>query len=635
MSKILPRAAVLGWIFAAFMAVFVAPHAALAQAQLSADLDGSPVQTAAAPKVDVKLVADRDAVVPGQPIKLGVHFTLPKGWHIYFRDAGQIGRPTTVDFTAVPDGAKVSGLLWHKPHTFTDFNTTAYGYENETTIAADVDLTNAKINGNQVTFKAKVTWLMCKDECIPGSADVELTVPVATAANQVNDQLFAGLAPGDSIKPGGSVLDGPLNPDAQSGSSTSVLLSLLFAFIGGLILNLMPCVLPVISMKVLSFVKQAGSEPGKIFKHGLWYTAGTLASFLVLALVVVALRSAGMMVGWGFQFQSPTFLVLLSAVVLTLSLSMLGMFYVNVNAGQGLAKLSYQDGYAGSFFTGILATILATPCSAPFLGTAIGFAFTQPALMVIVTFLFVGLGLAAPYVVLSARPGWLKKIPKPGAWMETFKQIMGFMMLGSVVWLVSITAVQVGAEGIGSVLFFLLLVAFVSYLWTKLPDKDDNKKVHYIGRAAILLAVAAGFMFLIRPVTNAPVQTGSVVTANGPVQFQAFNRAELEKAIADGKTVFIDFTATWCLTCKVNESTAVNTDGVRKTLDKLGAVAIKADWTNNDPEITRLLAQVGRYQVPTYLIFPASDPAKPILLTEVISESQLIAALESAGPSKK
>jgi thiol:disulfide interchange protein DsbD len=594
----------------------------------------------------VKLVADQDAVTDGRPLKVGVQFKLPPGWHIYFAEPGEVGKPTTVKLE-VPAGAKSGEPLWQRPSKFTDFGVTTYGYERQTVIAYEIDLSGAQAASEHV-FTAHVEWLACKEECVPGAADLSLKLPAMQGVGAVggsNQDLFKGLVPQASIDvktvsaPGAGILDGKLDVDSDAGSSLSILSLLFFAFLGGLVLNLMPCVLPVISMKVLSFVKQAGDDKSKIFKHGLWYTAGTLATFTALALLVVALRSAGVMVGWGFQFQSPTFLTVLAAVVLALSLSMLGLFYVNINPGQGLSKLSFKDGYTGSFFTGILATVLSTPCSAPFLGTAIGFAFGQPAYLVLMTFLSVGLGLAAPYLVLSSRPAWLKRIPKPGPWMETFKQVMGFLMMGSVVWLVSIAAVQVGSKGVGNILFFLLAVAFVCYLFTKGPEADEKGAARRnIYRLVLCAALLGSFFLLVTPVTRAPEPdptASAQSTTSGAIAWKSFNKAELERELASGKTVFIDFTAEWCLTCKVNERTAINTQEVKETLDRLGIVAVKADWTNQDAEITSLLSKLGRSSVPTYAIFPASDPTRPIVLSELVSQAQVLEALNRAGASLK
>lgn len=646
-----------GWLSATFMAIAL-PLPQIAFTQLSS----SPASAQAAgstatpqpafqppgeplasepqlqPTVEVVLVSDQDCVVPGRPLRLGVHFKIAPGWHIYFRDPGEVGRATTVEFST-PPGTTAGQLEWRKPHKYTDFGLSAYGYTNQTTIASTVAITSVEAGATSVTFRAHVTWLACENECMPGSADVELTLPVGLAgsvSSQINADLFAGLLPGDSISvtsnPGRILDDGHIAVESSSEVSSGLLAALLFAFVGGLILNLMPCVLPVISLKIMSFVHQSGQSPARIFTHGLWYTAGTVASFAALALAVVALRSAGLLIGWGFQFQSPVFLVLLSCVVLTMALSMLGLFFVNVRTGQGLSGLSSRKGYAGSFFTGVLATILATPCSAPFLGTAIGFAFAQPASIIFAIFLFIGLGLSAPYLVLSARPGWLKRMPKPGPWMEMFKQTMGFLMLGSVVWLVSIIAEQVGAASVGVILGFLLAVSFAVFLWSNLTGIEASDKRKLTVALVLLGLLTTVFFVFVKPVTDAAgTQAEIVSTDRAQVAFQPFDRQELDRQLASGKVVFIDFTAKWCLTCKVNEARAINTEAVRATIERLGIIAIKADWTHPDAEIARLLAQLGRSSVPTYVVFPADANAKPILLSELITERELIEVLERAA----
>lgn len=603
---------------------------------------GSLAAPSEVPDVKVTLVADQDAVAAGKPFRLGVHFELPDGWHIYHKDPGEVGKATTFDVTA-PANYGVGETQWLAPETFTDFGMKSFGYEKSTTISVTVTPPSSIPAGaTSAEFRATVTGLACKEECVPFTKDLVITLPVVASASVVretNSSLFAGLpAASGASKPPGSIVDQNLKIDATDGSPAGILVYVLFAFIGGLILNLMPCVLPVISLKILSFVNQADKEPGKVIRHGMAYTAGTLASFLVLALTVVILRSAGHLIGWGFQFQSPTFLIILSAVVTALSLSMFGLFYIDVGSGSDkLSSMSNAKGYAGSFFTGVLATVLSTPCSAPFLGTAIGFAFAQPAWLVITLFLTVGLGLSAPYLVLSARPAWLKKIPKPGQWMENFKQLMGFVLLGSVVWLLSIVAVQLGTGAMASVLGFLLVVSFACWLWARLIDFEatGRKKLTVVG---VLAAIIGGaFLWFVVPSVTAPLvpstQAGAATT--DIVKFEPFSVSALDKALADKKTVFIDFTAEWCLTCKVNERVAINKDAVRKKLDANGVVALKADWTNQDPEITLMLSKLGRSAVPTYVIFPGGDPTKPIVLSEIISEQQLLDALDRAGASVK
>lgn len=633
--------ALVGWLCAAILAV-VLPLSTPAVAQLSTQ--------SAAPPVEVSLVADHDSVAPGSPLKLGVHFKIPEGWHIYYREPGETGKPTEVIFT-LPAGTTAgdgSKLEWRQPSRFTDFGAVSYGYERDALIATNVTVTEVKAGTTSVTFRAHVTWLACHDECVQGSADVELTLPVATAGSApqaTNADLFAGLKAGDAIQVGAPkprVLDGsPVEVESMDGGSSSVgfLTALVFAFLGGLVLNLMPCVLPVLSFKILGFVHQSGQDSRKVFLHGLWYTAGTLASFAALAAAVVGLRSAGAMVGWGFQFQSPTFLVVLATIVLTMALSMFGLFYFNFRTSQGLVGLSNKSGYGGSFFTGVLATILATPCSAPFLGTAIGFAFVQPAVVIVAIFLTIGIGLAAPYLVLSANPAWLRWIPKHGAWMETFKQTMGFLMLATVVWLVSIIAHQVGVAGIGWVLAFLLAVSFAAFLWSHLagPMASDRRRLT-VG-ITLVAALVGAYLYCVKPVTDKvglqPVQTGQVTTpASSHVSFQPFTRADLDKALASGKVVFVDFTAQWCAVCQVNEKLAIDTPATRAALDRLGVVAIKADWTSPNDEIATVLASLGRHELPTYVIFPADPDAKPILLTTIISEKELIDALERAAKGK-
>ncbi len=599
--------------------------------------------------VQARLIADGKEIIPGEPFRLGVEFMLAPGWHIYYLEPGDTGRPTTVEWE-LPPGFTVGSLLWEKPSRFRELDLTAYGYQGQTLVAAEIVAPVELKQGDRVTVYAKVTWLACKESCIPGAADLTLTLTVGAPGSRPvleNAERFSGVGfigkvedldqadeasgPGSST----SVLDRQIVVEDGSESRAGVLVYVLLAFAGGLILNLMPCVLPVISLKIMSFVKQAGDDRRTIFRHGLSYTAGTLFSFLVLAALVVVLKSAGHMVGWGFQFQSPVFLVFICALLQVLALSLFGLFYVSVSIGQNqLGNLAGRSGMVGSFFTGVLATILSTPCSAPFLGTALGFAFAQPWWMIFIIFLSIGTGLSLPYLVLTAKPGWLKLLPKPGAWMEHLKELMGFVLLATVVWLLWVVGRQIGLDGLIWVVGFLLIVALAAWLIARFAGLNTGRKRKVLVWTLASVMVAGGYYLMVSDrITRVESNVNESGVANERVAWEKFTVATLDQHLANGRTVFVDFTAEWCLTCKVNERLAVNTDAVAAKLQELNAVALKADWTSQDPEISKMLAKLGRSGVPVYVIFPASNPDKPILLPEIITQKMLLDALDIAGPS--
>lgn len=414
---------------------------------------------------------------------------------------------------------------------------------------------------------------------------------------------------------------------------------LLLAFVGGIILNVMPCVLPVVSLKILGFVSHAEHDERKIFRLGLTFAAGVLASFLALALIVVILQAAGEHVGWGFQFQSPFFVAALAAVIFLFSLSLLGVFEIDILpllGGLG-AGASVEKPYVDAFFHGILATILATPCTAPMLGTAVAFAFSQPPAAILAIFLAVGLGLALPYVLLASHPRWLRFVPKPGPWMETFKQAMGFVLLATLVWLLSVFGAQTGAEGLTWLIAFLLVLAFFAWLHGRFLTLGASR----IRVLAIWLVTLLGLGLSYRTLLHehlliSPGEGATAIaaeTTEGGILWAPFSEEALASSLAAGKTVFVDFTAEWCWTCKVNEKTVLEHTEVEDEFRRLGVVTLKGDWTRKDPVITRILNQHGRAGVPFYAIYPAGRPDDVIVLPELINRKLVLDSLREAGPS--
>ena len=421
-------------------------------------------------------------------------------------------------------------------------------------------------------------------------------------------------------------------------------LYLLLALVGGMLLNIMPCVLPVIALKIFGLVRIAGDEPRKVARHGWSFSFGILVSFLVLALVVIGLRVAGQQVGWGFQFQEPIFVIVMAAIVFVFGLSLFGVFEIRLPAKAAagvdtvLQHQAERGGYASSFSEGVFATILATPCTAPFLGTALGFAFSQPAWAILLIFTLVAVGMALPYIILTSRPAWMRFLPKPGEWMETAKQFMGFLMMATMLWLLYVLGQQLGLEGVIWTLAFLLLVGVAVWLVGRFATLTASRgHVIAIWLSAAVLSVAAFFIF-VSPVLHAralavetPETTASTV---GGIVWERFSTERLDGYLRDGKPVLLDFTADWCLTCKVNERTVLASRDVVDIIRSSGIVTMRADWTNGNSVITALLTKFGRSGVPLYVLFPSGNADAPRVMPEVITTSMMIQAIHEAVTRK-
>jgi len=539
-------------------------------------------------------------VKPGQTFEVTVKFTIEPGWHIYDSQPGGVGRPATVDLT-LPAGFTQDPPRWSQSEAFEDAGIHYSGYEDGTTVKVTVHAPQQLSKQQPAALVTHVTWLACSDSCIPGEASNTQVLHMGTAP-----------APGSQT-----------GVPAGSGAQMGFLAYLAFAFIGGVLLNLMPCVLPVLAFKIMRFVKESKESRSKVFKLGLAYAAGTIATCMSLAAVVIIAQMLGASIGWGFQFQQPLFVLALATLVTVMSLGMFGVFMVQVSVGQNISKLSQNDGYAGAFFTGVLATILSTPCTAPFLGTAVGFAFAESWWVILLIFFTVGLGLAAPYLVLTSNPGWMKYIPKPGAWMEHVKEAMAFTLMGSVIWLLYIIGQQTGSDGVIATLIFLLAAAFSSWLVGRFSAFETRKLRKTLVWAAAVGIPAALFFCQVLPAfsAKAPAQTNE----------NAYSQASIEKSLKDGKIVFVDFTAAWCLTCQVNESGVLSDAEVRKAMDHHDVIVLKADWTNGDPEITKALKSHQRSGVPLYLVYSPHRPNNPVILPEILTKSAVLEALEQAS----
>jgi thiol:disulfide interchange protein len=426
----------------------------------------------------------------------------------------------------------------------------------------------------------------------------------------------------------------PLSAAASDGESLTLWEALGFALLGGLILNLMPCVFPVLAMKAASFVRLAGHSRAEVRRDGLAYTAGVLASFGLMAAAILAIRGTLGEVSWGFQFQSPIFSLLVAYLFFVVGLNLSGVFEVGgsfAGVGQGLVS---RGGTTGAFFTGVLAVIVATPCTAPFMAAALGFALSQPAPATVAVLLAMGLGLALPYLALSMTPALQRMMPRPGAWMDRLRQFLAFPMYASAVWMIWVLTQQTGADGVLYALGGMILIAFAIWLLRiGSPASVGTWVRRGIAAVAVLLAFAAVLKVDDQPATAASASGGpsAGVSFDG---WERFSRARMTEAVAANKPVFVDFTAAWCITCLVNERVSLETAGARKAFEQTGTVKLKGDWTNKDPEITSVLKELGRAGVPLYLYWPAGAD-RPKILPQVLTEASIVSELTSTPQAKR
>ena len=407
----------------------------------------------------------------------------------------------------------------------------------------------------------------------------------------------------------------------SGGQASFFWIALLLAFIGGLALNLMPCVFPIISIKAFSLVKSAKSNRKRVIQESLAYSVGVILTFLVAAAFLLIFRSYGELVGWGFQLQSPRFVALMGLLFFVLGLNFIGAFDFNFSFagfGQGATE---KPGLAGSFFTGVLSVIVASPCTAPFMGAALGYAMTQTTLILFTIFLALGLGLAFPYLVLASFPASARILPKPGAWMQTFKEFLAFPMWATMLWLLWLLSQQVGANSSFLVAFAFLFIA-LGFWWAR-----QSRSKSPVWRAAIILLVAGLSVFCLMKADDFQTTSGKSIAQDG-IEWQEFSTARVEESLQNQERVFIDFTADWCLTCKVNEKVTFSQKEVQDFIREKGITMFKADWTRRDEEITKMLESYERIGVPLYLYFEKGSK-RAIILPEILTPGIFMSTIES------
>ena len=424
-------------------------------------------------------------------------------------------------------------------------------------------------------------------------------------------------------------------PSSSAGGGLSLPWALAFALVGGALLNLMPCVFPVLSVKILGFAQEAEEGSGAMQRNGLLFGAGVLVSMWVLAGALLGLRAAGSQIGWGFQLQSPVFIALMTMLFFGIGLNLLGAFEVGttlMNWG-GQVESSATDGQGGTnaFLTGVLATVVATPCTAPFMGAALGVALTLSAAGALLIFTALGVGMATPYVVLSTTPALLDRLPKPGAWMETLKQAFSFPMFATAIWLVWVFGQQAGNGGVAFLLAGLLLLGVAAWIVNRWSAPQRSRTATLVTRTLAGAALVGGIAIAVIGAGSAPPPESTPASASTATTtdtaWQSYSPEAVESLRAEGRPVFVDFTAAWCLTCQVNKRRVLSAPSIQEAFDKNDVALVRADWTNRDPEITQALRSHGRSGVPVYVLYPG-DGSAPRLLPEVLTDDIVLDALK-------
>ena len=603
---------------------------------------------------------------------VGVRLEMQEGWHTYWENPGDSGSPFEAKWN-VDEGIIVENVEWPTPVTIPYPPLMTFGYEGDVVFPFKVFRSlDSELSSINVDFD----FLICADICIPEKASLTLDLSSATPNVLVDEAIqqlplkiiqTESVVEGDSLKTkfkfsqpiqnaylfprqdnlfaytptqqfislgddlyeitvpvlndevasfsGILSINGDgfqIEEQLESSPGMSLWQAILFALIGGLILNLMPCVFPVISLKVLSFVSMGGDDNSKIRNHALSFVGGVMSTFLSIATALIIIRSTGSMIGWGYQLQSPAVVGILTLIMLGIGLILL----TNINFASGLTTLGSsvqsRNDYSGSFFTGVLAVVVASPCTAPFMGAAIGYALLQPSFATLPIFLALGLGFAGPYLLLALKPQWISALPQPGAWMETLKQFFAFPMIATALWLMWVFMVQTSGDAL--ILLLLLGLILGIAIWMIATFKGRWK---WIGMLATFLAAVQVF-------NNLPENTSGMVADSSAEQWSLDIESNLQ---AQDQAYLINFTAAWCITCQTNEKTAFARDKVKEYLADQNITYIKADWTNRNEEIAVGLAKYERTGIPLYIFWKPGMPGSKIL-PAVLTEDMLIKAMQ-------
>jgi len=554
--------------------------------------------------------------VEGEAVRAVVVIEIEPGWHLYHTELGPpdaIGKPTTASWK--PDGLSMGPLLLPEPEKGVQAGLGADG--GDTWIWQHGGRIRGYAQGSfaagaeQAPIELSLSGLTCEDSgsCVPYFETVASRGPG-------EDALFADF-PKEFPKPGAAAGGAREFEPREKPPEYGVLSALLIAFACGMILNVMPCVLPVISIKVLSFVQQAGEDRRRVLALGLAFSAGLIVVFWALAALAI-----GAQLSWGQQFQSTGFLIAMIALVFAFALSLFGVYEFGVPSQVGALASNRSEGLGGAFFKGMLATVLATPCTGPFQGALLTWTARQTATITFLVFTALGVGMALPYVVLTAQPRLLRALPRPGPWMDTFKHACGFVLMATVVWLM----ISLRQDRLLSTIALLAFVALGCWWWGKFATFGQSTP-RRLATLGIALAIVAGgarwstveFQNSVHPPPNAE-----------GLAWRDFDQAEFDQLIASGRTVFIDWTADWCMNCKTNEAFVFESDAVRAEIERKQIVSMKADITH-DNDRTRALEEfarkLGSHAVPFFAIFPGDDPLRPLTHHDVVSQARMLELL--------
>jgi suppressor for copper-sensitivity B len=610
---------------------------AIAFALAAGGLTLTPAPAAAAihgpEQAKLALAADRTAYDPGSTAHLEARVTIVPGWHVNaHKPTFEYLIPTEIAMT-LPSGWMTAAVRYPEPklQKFAFEPEPLAVYDDQITIAADLALPKGVAPGSY-PVRASLSYQSCNDrQCLPPvttEAKLELRVgaggqPVPGVSGKVGAAGIAGVATGVAKR----VVHAP------AAAGEGIFAMLLLGLLGGLILNVMPCVLPVLSLKVFGLVRSAGNGRSEVTAGALATAAGILTSFWALAAAAIVARAAGAAVGWGVQFQRPGFVVFLALVIVLFCLNLWGLFEIPLP--QRLARLggaAPREGIAGHYASGLFASLMATPCSAPFLGTAIGFALAQKAPLILAIFTAVGVGMALPYLLLAVAPGTARLLPKPGAWMENVRGAMGFFLAAAAVWLLYVLAAQVSPERLAVVEIGLLTLALFAWLHHRgVSVIPGSATLRRLGAAGMVVAVVGTFFLAAGAGTRVRVQSTTAQSA-GLIPWVTFDRTRAESLAAAGTPVFVDVTADWCFTCKVNERAILDTPEVAQAFTEHAVVPMRADWTNRNDEIGAFLAEHGRYGIPFYLLYLPGGEAQ--VFSELPSKEGLVRAVRRVGERK-
>ena len=629
-----------------------------------------------------EIIHDIQSLKPNQEYLIGVKFNLDTGWHTYWKNPGDSGEKASFEWN-LPDGLVLEGPFWPQPEKIPYPPLMTFGYNDQVTVF--FKLSSTQVINDDLEISLSTKWLACADVCLPQETNIttnisgnsifnlnsqmdksfeeeipkffkknisaifideNLVLTFELPENHLNDGIIFfpdeyGLIDyakdqiiernNNSASLSVNRLDSSNNfinvsgliqfigassktsyqfetalPKKSNLFDLSPFLAIIFAFLGGLILNLMPCVFPVISLKILNFL-EISENPSEVKKHGLVFSAGTLITFLAIGLIILLIRNSGEQIGWGFQLQSPIFVTSLIYLFVFMS----GLFISSTAFGSAFTRLgnlmTASNGYSSSFGTGFLAVLVATPCTAPFMGSAIGFALIQPSIYSFLIFLSLGLGFCFPYLILSFQPNLLKFLPKPGQWMESFKKFMAIPMSLTAIWLLWVLSNQVSENDLLKVVLGIAIILTLIGLNSSNNLISSNSKFNL----PLIFISLLGILYLL------PMKDPDLSSTK-----PNFSVTELNKKIEEGP-VFLNFTADWCITCKVNEKVALNGEAFNNLIDSKNISYLKADWTNRNDEIFNLLESYGRSGIPLYVFYPSKNK-KPIILPEVLTEKLVI-----------